>query len=156
MRFPSRVLLLASLATTTPAFGYDLNDQVSLSGILAATGQCQDVSARLPAEDYAQVIADSDSPTFDTTLDRFDNTCRGAMPVQVELDYRPTERDEIFIKVGAAVDNALNPVTPFRLAPWAADLEDDMQYMSDALVQTDPEQRDPEGWIVSLRATAAF
>jgi len=32
----------------------------------------------------------------------------------------------------------------------------DVQYMSDALAQIDPSQRDPEGWIVGLRATAEF
>lgn len=32
----------------------------------------------------------------------------------------------------------------------------DVQYMSDQLTQIDPGQRDPEGWIFGLRATAAF
>lgn len=44
-------LLAASLLTTTlPAPAVDLSEQLSIGGILAAGGQCQSVSARLPSE----------------------------------------------------------------------------------------------------------
>ena len=115
------------IAVTSPAAAFDINEQFAINGIVAGAGQCQDATAQLPGEDYGQPIEGSGPLQFDTSLDQFDNTCRGAMPVQVELSYRPTERDEIFIKLGAAVDNALNAATPFRLAPWAADLKDDVE-----------------------------
>ncbi len=127
MRFPSRLPLLVSLTATTPAFSYDLNDTLSIGGILAATGQCQDVSARLPAEGYGQAIPDTSPQEFDTTLDSVDNTCRGGMPVQLEIDFHPTEQDQFFVAFGWAIDDALNEVSPWRLAPWAADLEADVE-----------------------------
>jgi hypothetical protein len=127
MRFVSRLTLLVSLTATMPAFGYDLNDKLSIGGILAAAGQCQQVSARLPAEGYGQAIPDTDPLEFDTRLDGFDNTCRGGMPVQLEIDFHPTDQDQFFVVLGWAADNALNQVSPWRLAPWAADLEADVK-----------------------------
>ncbi|MGB5831017.1 MAG: carbohydrate porin [Thiohalocapsa sp.] len=90
---------------------------MSINGLLAATGQCQDVSARLPAESYDD----------DGAMDSFDNQCRGGMPIQLEASFSPDDRNEFFIKFGFAVDNGLNTVSPWVLAPWAADLEDDVQ-----------------------------
>jgi hypothetical protein len=53
---------------------------------------------------------------------------RGALPVQAELSIKPAEADEIFFKVGFAGGNGLNtPGHAFVLAPWAADLEDDVK-----------------------------
>jgi hypothetical protein len=40
----SRLTLLVSLTSTTPAIGYDLNDKVSIGGILANAGPCSHVS----------------------------------------------------------------------------------------------------------------
>ena len=56
-----------------------------------------------------------------------DNLCRGAVPFQPELVYNPTEQDQFFVKFGFAAGNGLNEVSPFVLAPWAADLEDDVK-----------------------------
>lgn len=117
----------ALLGTVTSARAVDINDQLSVGGIIAATGQCQAVSARLPAEGYGQPLADTDPLEFDTALAQFDDECRGGMPVQFEIDFHPTDADQFFVKVGWAVDNGLNEVSPFRLAPWAADLEDDVE-----------------------------
>jgi hypothetical protein len=55
------------------------------------------------------------------------DSCRGGMPFQLELSFRPSERDEFYALLGYAVDNGLNAVSPFVLAPWAVDLEDDLQ-----------------------------
>ena len=55
------------------------------------------------------------------------NICRGALPFQPELVYNPTEQDQLFVKLGFAAGNGLNEVSPFVLAPWAADLEADVK-----------------------------
>jgi porin len=49
------------------------------------------------------------------------------MPFQPELTLRPSPADELFVKLGFAVANGLNPVSPFALPTWAADLEDDVK-----------------------------
>lgn len=113
----SAAIAAALLLGAGSASAFDINDQLSIGGILAAAGQCQDVSARLPGADF-----DADS-----TLDRYGNECRGGMPVQVEIDFQPNDHHQIFLALGWAVDNGLNEVSPFRLAPWAADLEADVK-----------------------------
>lgn len=129
----SRGFVVAALALTPAllasgsALAYDINDQFSVGAMLAAAGQCQDVSARLPGEGYGQAIPDTDPLEFDGSLDTYDNKCRGGMPVQVEIDFHPTAQDQFFVKLGWAEGNGLNTVSPFRLSPWAADLEDDVK-----------------------------
>lgn len=117
---PSPVRLGVALPLVFGAIGlanaYDVTDQFAINGLIAAGGQCQDVSATLPSEDYDE----------SGLLDTFDNTCRGGMPIELELDFKPTERDEFFARFAWAVGNALNEVSPFQLAPWAVDLEDDV------------------------------
>jgi Carbohydrate-selective porin, OprB family len=84
------------------ASGYDLTDKFSIGGVIAGAYQYQGV-------------------------DGDDNLGRGALPFQPEFSFRPTEQDEIFAKFGFAAGNGLNGVTGFNLAPWAADLEDDVK-----------------------------
>lgn len=103
--------LLATASLSTHAD--DLTDQFSIGGLIAAAGQCQDGSGGTTLEDG--------------TTEGFKDTCRGGMPIQLELSFRPTERDEFFIHLAYAVDNGLNAVSPFVLAPWAVDLEDDLK-----------------------------
>lgn len=122
-RWAAPTLLIAAL----PAQAYDVNDKLSFGAVLAATGQCQDVSARLPAEGDGQAVPDTDPLEFGSFLDAFDNECRGGMPIQIELDFHPTENDQFFLALGWAANNGLNAVSPWRLAPWAADLEDDVE-----------------------------
>ena len=93
------------LLICSTALAYDINDNLSISGIIAGGGQCQNVS--------------------DTGSD--DDVCRGAVPVQAEVDFQPNAANEFFIKFGYASGNGLNTITPFNVAPWAADLEDDVQ-----------------------------
>jgi hypothetical protein len=53
---------------------------------------------------------------------------RGAVLAQPEISVKPTERDEVFLKFGFAAGNGLNiEKQPFALAPWTADLEDDVK-----------------------------
>ena len=71
---------------------------------MAGAGQCQSLS-------------DTDA----------DDECRGGLPFQPEFSIRPTESDEFFAKFGFAAGNGLNEASPFVIAPWAADLEDDVK-----------------------------
>ena len=94
---------VAWLVAAAPTAAYDVNDNLSLGVTLAAVGQCQNVSG-------------------DDTAD----SCRGAMPFQLEGAFRPAEGHELGFKLGFAAGNGLNAISPFALAPWAADLEDDV------------------------------
>jgi porin len=91
--------------TAQPALAYEINEQLSISGILAGAFQCQDVSGAPGST----------------------STCKGAVPFQPELSFRPTGADEVFIKLGFAAGNGLNKDSPFVIAPWAADLQDDVK-----------------------------
>jgi len=106
----SKVKVMTSLALAWPllnttAHAYDVNDKLSLGGVLAGTIQCQNVS---------------DAPGSS-------NTCEGAVPFQTELSFRPTEADEVFFKLGFAAGNGMNGKSPFVISPWAADLENDVR-----------------------------
>jgi hypothetical protein len=101
-------LLLAGsvlMALGTPAIAYDVNERLSIGGVVAASMQCQDLSEKAGA----------------------DNECHGDLPLQPEVSFRPTRHDEIFVKLGFASGNGLNNKSPFVLAPWAADLNDDVK-----------------------------
>ena len=95
-------LIMLILVIYSTAFGYDLTDKFSIGGVLAGAYQYQ-------------------------TGNDIDDKGRGALPFQPEVSFRPTERDEIFTKFGFAAGNGINGVTDFNLAPWAADLEDDVK-----------------------------
>jgi porin len=82
---------------------YDLTEWLSVGAVVAAGGQCQILS------------------------EGADDRCRGALPVQTEMSLRRGESDEFFLKVGVAGGDGLNEVSPFALAPWAADLRDDVK-----------------------------
>ena len=100
------VLILTYPAPMVQA--YDVNDQFYINGILAGVGQCQNVSAQL-------------------SLDRYDNACRGAMPFQLDVSFHPNDANEFFVKFGFAAGNGLNEASPWVLAPWAADLEENVK-----------------------------
>lgn len=69
----SKALVLSMIAT--PASAREINERLSIGGVLAGAIQCQNVS---------------DAPGSS-------NTCDGLAPFQLELDLRPTEADEIFL-----------------------------------------------------------
>lgn len=96
--------LLAICGGSSAAHAYDLTEWLSVGGVAAATGQCQLLTESAGAPDR----------------------CRGALPFQPELSIRPTGQDELFFKAGFAAGNGLNPDSPLTLAPWAADLHDDV------------------------------
>lgn len=87
------------------ASAYDLNEHWSVGGIIS--GAYQYLHIRNPSES--------------------DDKARGALVCQPEIRFTPTEKDTLFVKLGFAAGNGLNNVSPFVLAPWAADLENDVK-----------------------------
>ncbi len=81
------------------------NGNLSFGGLAAGAIQCQ---------------------AFDESAGQPDS-CRGALPISPHIAFRPSEKDEYFIKLGFAAGNGLNRNSPYQLAPWAADLEDDVK-----------------------------
>ena len=113
-----RILVALILTCPVPsAQAYNFSDRLAINGLIAGTWQCQNVSARLPSASY------DDDGSFET----FDNACRGAMPFQLEASFTPNEASEFFIKLGFAAGNGLNDISPWAVAPWAADLEDNVK-----------------------------
>lgn len=96
---------LAALIQSSPAQAHEVNEWLSVGGVLSATGQCQIL-------------------TWDADAS---NTCRGTLPVQPEVSLHATGADEFFVKLGFAAGNGLADVTPFALAPFAAGLQDDVK-----------------------------
>jgi porin len=107
MNTTSLATAVAWLAAAAPAAAYDVNENLSIGVTLAAAGQCQSGPG-------------DDAP----------DCCRGAVPFQLEGAFRPAEGHELGFKLGFAAGNGLNPVSPFVLAPWAADLEDDVKNLN--------------------------
>jgi len=107
VRLGKTISLLISVAIALPVGvrAYDINDQLSVGGILAGAYQYQDLSGDRGADDSG----------------------RGAVVFQPKIRFTPTENDEIFAKLGFAAGNGLNEISPFVVTPWAADLEDDVR-----------------------------
>jgi porin len=94
-------LALLLSGTLAAAYEFEMDDtEVSVSGVASFTGQCG-------AEN-----------------------CAAAFPLQPELSLLLAGSHEVFAKFGFASGNGLNATTPFNIAPWAADLEDDVQSIS--------------------------
>lgn len=129
-------LVAMAVFGTYPAWAFELNDQLSVAGILAPAGQCQDVSARLPSGGYGTPWLEDDESSnggvamadpargAGDSMDAFGNECRGGLPLQLEVSFHPDDNNEFFFKFGFAAGNGLNEVSPWALAPWAADLEE--------------------------------
>jgi predicted small secreted protein len=99
------VLIIIVLALISRAFAAEINEKLSIGGVMVGAYQYQDV------DDSAGTDNDGD----------------GAFVFQPEISYTPTKKDEIFVKFGFASGNGLNEVSPFVLAPWAATMEDDVK-----------------------------
>jgi hypothetical protein len=87
------------------AYTYDVNDQLSLGGILAGAIQCQDISGANSAGD----------------------SCAFTLPFQLETSYQQSPNDQVFFKLGFATGNGINADALNIVAPWAADLKDDLK-----------------------------
>lgn len=86
-------------------YAHEISDRLSISGVAAGAVQCQEIS---------------NAPGFS-------DTCKGTLPFQTELSFRPTDAGELFVKLGLAAGNGMNGRSPFAIAPWAADLEHDVE-----------------------------
>lgn len=106
--YPVIAIALCVFVLTAPVHGYDLTEKLSVGGVLAGTGQCQALDGDTTANDE----------------------CRGAIVGQPEASFRPTGQDELFVKLGFAMGNGLNKVSPFTQAPWAADIQDDVKNLN--------------------------
>ena len=86
-------------------FGYEINDKLSIGGIIAGIGQYQSIS---------------DAPGFE-------NEGRGLILFEPEISFTPTDSDEIFAKFGFGAGNGLmeEGQSPFVLAPWGGNVQDD-------------------------------
>lgn len=96
------VATICWLLSPGTALGSDINDTLTIGGILAGAYQHQDVEGD-------------------------QNTGRGAVSFQTEISLKPSKHEEIFASLGFGAGNGLNDITSFNLAPWAASLEDDVK-----------------------------
>ena len=86
-------------------FGYEINDKLSIGGIIAGIGQYQSIS---------------DAPGFE-------NEGRGLILFEPEISFTPTDNDELFVKFGFGAGNGLDGEgrSPFMIAPWGGNVQDD-------------------------------
>jgi len=98
------VTLLFFVAVPLQIYAYDINDKFTLEGMLTGVYQYGDWNA----EDV-------------------DDTGRGAGVLDLGANFHPTDSDEFQIKLSFAAGNALNNISPFILAPYSDDLEDDLK-----------------------------
>lgn len=98
------------LFLTGTSWSYEINDKFSIGGIIAGAWQYQNI----------------DNP------DDVDSVGRGAMVFQPEMSFMPTDSDELFAKFGFGAGNGLMEEgrSPFIIAPWAADVQDDYKDIS--------------------------
>ncbi len=73
------ILLFVLILKSAPAAAYEITDKFSISGILAGAYQYQFLGDSSPA---------------------YDDTGRGAVPIQAELSFIPTPSSEFFVKLG--------------------------------------------------------
>lgn len=93
--------LAAGLSGTVD--GYDVNDDLSIGLTVSAAVQ--------------QLLLYNDI--------EYDET-GAAILAQPDVAWRPSASGEVYARLGFSEGNALNNSTPFHLAPWAADLEDNV------------------------------
>ena len=105
LRFCCLTALSGLFVLAGDGFGYEITDKLYIGGLLAGAYQYQNIS---------------DAPGYE-------NEGRGAVLFQPEIGFSPTQNDTFFAKFGFASGNSLNDVTPFVLAPWAANLQDDVK-----------------------------
>ena len=97
----SGVFLLAGTG-----FCYDINDKLSIGGIIAGVWQYQSLS---------------DAPK------EFENEGRGLVLFEPEVSFTPTDSDELFVKFGFGAGNGLDGggQSPFMIPPWGGNVEGD-------------------------------
>ena len=98
------ILSITLLGFTSHALAVDINEKLSIGGVIGGAYQYQSVN-------------DTDA----------ESAGRGGLSIQPEISYRPTDKNELFAKFGFAAGNGLNEISPFALAPWAAPMEADVK-----------------------------
>ena len=81
------------------------NERLEFTGLMAAAGQHLSLS----------------------NSQEGNNTTNGAYVFQPEIIVKASDVDQFSVKFGFAAGNGLNGYTPFGVAPWAADMEDDLK-----------------------------
>ena len=104
------LLILGVFLLTGNGLAYEINDKLSIGGIIAGEWQYQNLS----------------------DAEGFESEGRGAMVFQPEISFTPTDSDELFAKFGFGAGNGLMEEgrSPFILATWAADVQDDYKDIS--------------------------
>lgn len=96
-------ILLVGIPVPVPA--YDVSEEFSLEATLTGVYQYADFGKGTAPKD----------------------TGRGVMVLDAGANYHPTDSDEFNLAVSFAVGHGLNGVEAFTLAPFADDLEDDVE-----------------------------
>jgi hypothetical protein len=76
--------MLALVLKSAPAAAYEVNDRLSINGILAGAYQHQVLGNSFPG---------------------YDDTGRGAVSFQTEINYNPTPSNEVSVKFGFVIQN---------------------------------------------------
>ncbi len=103
------LFLILSTSYLSVLYALDLNDFVSLEATLTGVAQHADFDD-VNDEDGNQV----------------NDTSRGAVSVDVGVNFHPTDNDEFQITYSFAEGEAINGLEAFTLAPFADDLEEDL------------------------------
>lgn len=95
-------IMLFFIPSSTNA--YDVNEKLTIEGTLTGIYQYGDLDA-----------------------EGKDDTDRGAVVLDLGINFHPTEKDEFQITLSYAAGNGLNYLEPFSLVPYADDLENDLK-----------------------------
>lgn len=103
-------LTALSLLWGSAGWAYEISEKFSIGGVAAGLYQYRSLAEEMPG---------------------FESQGRWAAALQPEASFRPTPNDELFVKFGFGAGNGLKPTDPeapsLALAPWAADLKDDVK-----------------------------
>lgn len=101
---------------------------ISIISFIPITSTAYDLTDSFSVEGTATVVvqhADLDN-VFNDAGNEISDTNRGAVILDVGLNYHPTDNDEFQISLGFAEGEAINGLGAFSLAPFADDLEEDL------------------------------
>jgi hypothetical protein len=96
------LVIVFMIPVVAPA--YDVNEKLTIEGTLTGVYQYGDYD-----------------------VEEIDNKDRGAVVLDLGVNFHPSDTDEFQISVSFAADNALNKNNPLSLTPYADDLEDDLK-----------------------------
>ncbi len=100
----SLLVLFVLLTVPFSIWAYDLNEKLSIDGMLTGVFQYSDVD-----------------------IEGTDNSGRGTAILDLGVNFHPTNADEFQITLSFAAGNGLNKLNLFSIVPYADDLEDDLK-----------------------------